>query len=108
MYSCILEGTAARLKFRNNYPWGQDGEQGNMNFKDKGSIVVVALFGGAVLFLLVVPVALYALRAANNGVGIELPYVLWVVLYAVYAFGIVASASDGSLFKGSKRKGFGH
>lgn len=49
------------------------------------------LLYGALLILIVAPVALLALAAGSpNGVGIQLPYVFWVVIYVLYAFGILA------------------
>jgi len=49
------------------------------------------LLYGALLILIVVPVALLAFAAMSpNGTVIQLPYVLWVVLYIAYAFGVLA------------------
>jgi hypothetical protein len=49
------------------------------------------LLSGALLILIVAPVALLAVGSMGpSGIGIQLPYVFWVVLYIVYAFGILA------------------
>lgn len=66
---------------------------GKMSFGHKGhkgdDSKFSQLLWGAILILFVVPVALYVLKAMNNGAGIELPYVVWIFFYAIYVFAVI-------------------
>ena len=69
-----------------------------MKLADKIRATFRLLIGGALLILVIVPGTLFVLSAVSE-VPSFLPYVLWPLLYLLYAVAVIGSASSGELFK---------